>query len=49
MRQIAAVLFLCALFEVLLLAGPALEAHARGYDVSGQAVVDPLSIIGTPS
>jgi hypothetical protein len=49
MRQIAAVLFLCALFEVLLLAGPALEAHARGYDVSGQAVVDTLSIIGTPS
>jgi hypothetical protein len=49
MRQIAAVLLLCALFEVLLMAGPPLEAHAQGYDVSGQAVVDPLSIIGTSS
>ena len=49
MRQVAAVLLLCALFEVLLLAGPALEAHAQGYDVSGQAVVDNAqSYIGTP-
>ena len=49
MRQVAAVLLLCALFEVLLLAGPALEANAQGYDVSGQAVVHPLSVTGTPS
>ena len=41
MRQIAAVLLLCALFEVLLLAGPALEAHAQGYDVSGQVLCTP--------
>ena len=48
MRQIAAILLLCALFEVLLLAGPAIEAHAQGYDVSGQAVVHSLFITGAP-
>ena len=49
MRQLAAVLFSCALFSAVLLAGPASEAHAQGYDVSGQAVVeDARSYIGTP-
>ena len=41
MRQVAAALLSCALFSVVLLAGPpAHEAHAQGYGVSGQAVVD---------
>src|SRR5215208_1968456 len=47
MRQLAAALLSCALFSVVLLAGPATEAHAQGY--SGQAVVDDArSYIGTP-
>ena len=47
MRQVAAVLLSCALFSAVLLAGPASEAHARGYG-SGQAVVDDArSYIGT--
>jgi cell wall-associated NlpC family hydrolase len=46
LRQIAAVLFSCALFSAVLLAGPATEAHAQA---SGQAVVDDArSYIGTP-
>src|SRR5215203_7433178 len=46
MRQLAAVLLSCALFSVVLLAGPATEAQAQGY--SGQAVVDDAqSYIGT--
>ena len=46
MRQIAAVLFFCALFSAVLLAGPANEAQAQA---SGQAVVnDARSYIGTP-
>ena len=49
MRQLAAALFSCALLSAALLAGPAPEAHAQGYDVSGQAVVDNAqSYIGTP-
>jgi cell wall-associated NlpC family hydrolase len=49
MRQLAAALLSCALFSVVLLAGPASEAQAQGYDVSGQAVVDDArSYIGTP-
>jgi cell wall-associated NlpC family hydrolase len=49
MRQFAAALLSCALFSVVLLAGPASEAQAQGYDVSGQAVVeDARSYIGTP-
>ena len=49
MRQLAAALLSCALFSVVLLADPASEAHAQGYDVSGQAVVDDAqSYIGTP-
>jgi hypothetical protein len=40
MRQLAAALLSCALFSVVLLAGPASEAHAQGYDVSGEALVD---------
>jgi cell wall-associated NlpC family hydrolase len=47
MRHLAAALLSCALFSAVLLAGPAAEAHARGY--SGQAVVDDAySYIGTP-
>src|ERR687898_752997 len=37
MRHLAAALLSCALFSVVLLAGPASEAQAQGYDVSGQA------------
>jgi cell wall-associated NlpC family hydrolase len=49
MRQFAAALLSCALFSVVLLAGPASEAQAQGYDVSGQAVVEEArSYIGTP-
>ena len=49
MRQLAAALLSCALFSAVLLAGPATEANAQGYDVSGQAVVDDArSYIGTP-
>ena len=49
MRQVAAALLSCALFSVALLAGPPAEAHAQGYDVSGQAVADDAqSYIGTP-
>jgi cell wall-associated NlpC family hydrolase len=50
MRQLAAALFSCALLSAALLAGPAPEAHAQGYDVSGQAVVADArsSYIGTP-
>ncbi len=49
MRQLALALLSCTLFSVFLLAGPASEAHAQGYDVSGQAVVDNAqSYIGTP-
>ena len=50
MRQIAAVLLCCALFSAVLLAGPTTEeAHAQGYGVSGQAVVDDArTYIGTP-
>ena len=49
MRQLAAALLSCALLSVVLLADPATEAHALGYDVSGQAVVaDARSYIGTP-
>jgi len=50
MRLLAAALLSCALFSVVLLAGPASrEAHAQSYDVSGQAVVDDAySYIGTP-
>ena len=50
MRQLAAALLSCALFSAVLLAGPASEAHARGYDASGsgQALVDDAqSYIGT--
>jgi len=48
MRQIAATLLSCALFSVVLLAGPPAEAHAQGYDVSGQAVVDDARLyVGT--
>ena len=47
MRHLIAALLSCALFSVVLLAGPASEAHAQGY--SGQAVVDDArSYIGTP-
>ena len=48
MRQIAAALLSCALFSVVLMAGPSTdEVHAQG--VSGQAVVgDARSYIGTP-
>ena len=48
MRQIAAALLSCALFSVVLMAGPSTdEVHAQG--VSGQAVVDDArSYIGTP-
>jgi peptidoglycan DL-endopeptidase RipA len=48
MRQVAAALLSCALFSVVLMAGPSTdEAHAQG--VSGQAVVDNAqSYIGTP-
>jgi peptidoglycan DL-endopeptidase RipA len=48
MRQIAAGLLSCALFSVVLMAGPSTdEVHAQG--VSGQAVVDDArSYIGTP-
>jgi cell wall-associated NlpC family hydrolase len=46
LRQIAAVLFFCALFSAVLLTGPANEAQAQ---TSGQAVVnDARSYIGTP-
>jgi cell wall-associated NlpC family hydrolase len=46
LRQIAVVLFSCALFLAVLLAGPAAEARAQ---TSGQAVVDDArSYIGTP-
>src|SRR5215217_1239191 len=49
MRQLAAALFSCALLSAVLLAGPASEAHAQGYDVSGQAIVaEARSYIGTP-
>jgi peptidoglycan DL-endopeptidase RipA len=49
MRLLAAALLSCALFSVVLLAGPASEAHAQSYDVSGEAVVDDArSYIGTP-
>ena len=49
MRQVAAALLSCALFSVVLVAGPTSEAHAQGYGVSGQAVVDDASsYIGTP-
>jgi len=49
MRQLAAALLSCALFPVVLLAGPASEARAQGYDVSGEALVnDAKSYIGTP-
>lgn len=49
MRQVAAALLSCALFSVALLAGPPAEAHAQGYDVSGQAVVDDARLyVGTP-
>jgi hypothetical protein len=47
MRQLAAALFSCALLSAALLAGPAPEAHAQGYDVSGQAVV-PTRLPGGP-
>jgi cell wall-associated NlpC family hydrolase len=48
MRLLAAALLSCTLFSVVLLAGPASEAHAQGYDVSGEAVVDDAqSYIGT--
>ena len=48
MRQIAAALLSCALFSVVLMAGPSTdEVHAQG--VSGQVVVgDARSYIGTP-
>jgi peptidoglycan DL-endopeptidase RipA len=48
MRQVAAALLSCALFSVVLMAGPSTdEVHAQG--VSGQAVVDDArSYIGTP-
>ena len=47
MRHLVAALLSCALFSVVLLAGPASEAHAQDY--SGQAVVDDArSYIGTP-
>jgi peptidoglycan DL-endopeptidase RipA len=49
MRQLAAALLSCALFSVFLLAGQASEAHAQGYDVSAEALVDDArSYIGTP-
>ena len=49
MRQVAAALLSCALFSVVLLAGPPAEAHAQGYDGSGQAVVDDARpYVGTP-
>ena len=49
MRQLAVALLSCALFSAVLLAGPPSEAHAQGYDVSGQALVnDAQSYIGTP-
>ena len=49
MRQLAVALLSCALFSAVLLAGPASEAHAQGYDASGQAVLDNAqSYIGTP-
>jgi len=48
MRQFAAALLSCALLSVILVVGPASEANAQGYDVSGQAVVDDArSYIGT--
>jgi cell wall-associated NlpC family hydrolase len=48
MRQLAVALLSCALFSVVLLTGPPSEAHAQGYDVSGQAVLDNAqSYIGT--
>ena len=48
MRQLAVALLSCALFSVVLVAGPPSEAQAQGYDVSGQAVVDDArSYIGT--
>jgi cell wall-associated NlpC family hydrolase len=48
-RQLAAVLLSCAMFSVVLLAGPSHEAYAQGYDASGQAVVeDARSYIGMP-
>lgn len=49
MRQLAATLLSCAVFSAaLLLAGPPSEAHAQGYDASGQAVVDDArSYVGT--
>jgi cell wall-associated NlpC family hydrolase len=49
MRQLAVALLSCALFSVVLLTGPPSEAHAQGYDVSRQAVLDNAqSYIGTP-
>jgi cell wall-associated NlpC family hydrolase len=49
MRQLAAALLSCALFSAVLLAGPTSEAHAQGYGVSGQAVVDDArSYVGAP-
>ena len=49
MRQLAALLFCCALFSAALLAGGAPEAHAQGYGASGQALVDDArSYLGTP-
>ena len=47
MRHFAAALLSCALFSVVLVAGPTDEVQAQGY--SGQAVVDQArSYIGTP-
>lgn len=48
MRQVAAALLSCALFSVVLMAGPSTE-EAQAQGVSGQAVVDDArSYIGTP-
>jgi peptidoglycan DL-endopeptidase RipA len=48
-RHLAAVLLSCALYSVVLLTSSPSEAHAQGYDVSGQAVVeDAQSYIGSP-
>ncbi|CAN5684667.1 hypothetical protein BH18ACT11_BH18ACT11_19810 [soil metagenome] len=49
MRQIAAIMFSCAVFSAVLLAGPISGANAQGGDYSGQAVVDDAqAYIGTP-
>src|SRR5215208_8397272 len=48
-RQLAAVLLSCALYSIVLLASSPSEAHAQGYDGSGQAVVeDAQAYVGTP-